>query len=125
MKTAVIKFKTYAGNVKMVSNDEASRKILNMIIVFFGSLALVYVLILGSMIWNIVERKSLETGMRNLSNEVGSLELEYLAQSNKVDLSLGYSLGFKETKAKFTTKKSLGFNSFSGGLNSEKVKNEI
>ena len=48
--------------------------------------------------FNIVERKALEGRALTLSNEVGNLELEYLSVSQKVDLNLAYSLGFKETK---------------------------
>ncbi|MEJ0002369.1 MAG: hypothetical protein WDN09_04385 [bacterium] len=36
-----------------------------------------------------------------------AMELTYLAESNKVDLALSYSMGFKETKATFATRKSL------------------
>ena len=59
------------------------------------------------MVLNIVERRSLETDARSLSNEVRSLEVIYLSLSNNIDLPLSHSLGFQETKATFATRKSL------------------
>lgn len=82
---------------------------MNIIFWSFGTLALLYVLLLGNMVRNIVERRSLETGMRALSSEVGNLELAYLSASNSVDLNFSHSLGFKETKTIYATRKSLGF----------------
>ena len=75
----------------------------------FGVLAIAYVVILGNMIFNINERKSLEKEVSTLSSEVGELELEYLALSKKVDLGLSRTLGFKEAKPAFAARKSLGF----------------
>jgi hypothetical protein len=49
-----------------------------------------------------------EADARKLSNEVLELELTYLDKSNKIDFALAESLGFKETKANFATRKSLG-----------------
>jgi hypothetical protein len=36
------------------------------------------------------------------------MELTYLSMSNSVDLPLSYSLGFKDVKASFATRKPLG-----------------
>ncbi len=108
MKQATLKLKTYTNNVNIIDNGNLQKRILNMMLSTLGLLALIYVLLLGNMIFNIVERKALETRALTLSNEVGSLELQYLSVSQKVDLNLAYSLGFKETKTKFATRKSLG-----------------
>ena len=61
------------------------------------------------MVSNIIARKGYEMDARSLSSEVGELELSYLAKSNNVDLALSYSLGFKEAKATFATRKTVGF----------------
>ena len=108
MKQVSLKLKSYANNVNIIDNGNLHRKILNSMFYTLGFLALCYVLFLGNMIFNIVERKALETKALTLSNEVGNLELEYLAMSQKVDLNLAYSLGFKETKTKFASRKTLG-----------------
>lgn len=75
----------------------------------FGALAICYVLILGNMVANIIERRSLEISSRTLQSEVGDLELRYLELSNGIDLPLAHSLGFKETKASYATRKTFGF----------------
>lgn len=108
MKTASLKLKTYAGNVNIIDNGNLHKRILNIMLWIFGALVLIYVLLLGNMVFNIVERKALEGRALTLSNEVGGLELKYLSESQKVDLNLAYSLGFKDTKATFATRKFLG-----------------
>lgn len=108
MKQATLKLKNYTSNVNIIDNDNLHRRILNSMFLVVAVLAFVYILLLGSMVFNIVERKSLEGYARDLSSEVGGLELEYLSESQKIDLNLAYSLGFKETKANFATRKALG-----------------
>ncbi|MDO8659692.1 MAG: hypothetical protein Q7K54_03760 [Candidatus Parcubacteria bacterium] len=108
MKQINAKLKTGAQNVSILAyNNE--RLILNALFWSFGILAVVYVLLLGNMVRNVVERRGLETSMRTISNEVGDLELTYLAASKNIDLNFSHSLGFKETKAVYATRKSLGF----------------
>ena len=85
--------------------------ILNIIFCSFGALALLYVLFLGNMVGNIIERRSLEANARALSNEVKDLELTYLSMSNNVDLAFSRSMGFQETKITFATRKPLSYRS--------------
>ncbi|MEI7810133.1 MAG: hypothetical protein WCI41_01070 [bacterium] len=109
MKALALKINTYTTSVNIVNNNNLERRILNAMFMLFGSLAICYVVFLGSTVFNIIERKSLSTESRTLSNEVGQLELQYLSSSNKVDLSLATSLGLTETKDKhYATRKSLG-----------------
>ena len=108
MKKASLKLKSYAANVNIIDNNNLQRRVLNIMLWSLGMLAFFYVFLLGNMVFNIVERRTLETYALTLSNEVGSLELEYLSMSQKVDLNLAYSLGFGETETKYTTRKALG-----------------
>lgn len=109
MRQATLQLKTRMQNVNIMTNNiEVKRIILNTMLSILAALALWYVLILGSMVFDIVERKALEKEVATLSNEVGELELSYLSVSNSIDLSLSSSMGFKETKATFATRKSLG-----------------
>lgn len=104
-----LQLKTRIHNVNIMNNNmEVERIALNAMISTIVGLALMYVLILGNMVFNIVERKALEREAVVLSNEVGDLELSYLSLSKSVDMSLSSSMGFKETKATFATRKSLG-----------------
>ncbi|MEX2029241.1 MAG: hypothetical protein WD963_02040 [Candidatus Paceibacterota bacterium] len=118
MKQASLKLKMYANNANVIQNDIGNIT-LRFIFLSFGGLALLYVLLVGNMIFNIVERNSLNAEARVLTSEVRDLELTYLSISNNIDLDLSYSLGFQETKATFATRKSLG------SLDSKVSQNEI
>ncbi len=112
MKQASLKIKSYAGNlnsrVSIVDSGNLQKRILKLMLLSMGALAFTYILLLGNMVINIVERKTLETNARTLTSEVSALELSYLSLSNKIDPALGLSLGFKEQEVKFATRKSLG-----------------
>ena len=107
MSTIAIKMKNYAGQVGALSHNHPKR-VLFFLLGSLGFLALLYILIIGNMVFNIVERKGLEAQARTLANDVANLELEYLALSSKVDIEFSHSLGFKEVKATFATRKALG-----------------
>lgn len=113
MRTMSLKFNTYVRNINVVNNN-IDKLAFNSIIWTFGVLAILYILCLGNMVKNIVERKSIESKVSALSNEVQNLELTYLSMSNSVDLELSHSMGFKEAKTVFATHKSIGFKSSDG-----------
>ena len=108
MRQASLKFKNYAANVHIIDNGNLQKRILNVMLYTLLSLTIFYVFLLANMVWNIVERKSLEGRALALAGEVGNLELEYFSLSQKIDINLAYSLGFKETKTNFVTRKALG-----------------
>ncbi len=109
MRQATLQLKMRIQNVNIASNNIKVRKIiLNAMLFILAALAFWYVLILGNMVFDIIQRKTLEKEMLTLSNEVGNLELSYLSVSNSVDMTLSSSLGFKEIKATFATRKALG-----------------
>ena len=111
-----------------VINNGIEKFLLRLMLWSFAVLAFWYVFLLGSMVFNIVERRALEKDILVLSNEVRDLELTYLSMSNDIDLALAHSLGFREIDVKFATRKSLGRLSGSAEepLGSIKVaKNEI
>lgn len=112
MRQISLKFKSYGTRsiqgISIVDNDNLRRRVFYLLLSCFGALGLSYVLILGNMTFNIIERKALETDARALSNEVLDLELTYLNMSAGVDIVFAESMGFKETKASFATRKSLG-----------------
>lgn len=127
MRQASLKLKMSIRNVNITNNNiEVGRNILNTMIFILAALALFYALILGNMVFNILERRNLEKEAVALSNEIGELEVSYLSVSNNVDINLSSAMGFKETRATFATRKSLGLNL--SGANLENVKfanNEI
>ncbi len=108
MNTASIKIKSYVDSAKNIDGSNLQARILDTMLFTIVILAIFYFLFLANMIWNIVERKSLENYASALSSEVGELELEYIALSERVDLSFAHSLGFEETEAKFANRKAFG-----------------
>ncbi len=110
MRQASLKFKMYMDKVNIIDNNNLPHRVLHSMLIMFGALALAYVFILGNMVINIIERRVLEKEAIALGNQVGDLELNYLSISNKVDLNLSYSMGFREVKPVFATRKSLSAN---------------
>ena len=109
MRQATLQFKTRIENASITNNNLEVRKIvLNTMLAILVALAFWYVLIIGNMVFNIAERRTLEKEALALTNEIGNLELSYLSISGSVDLALSSSMGFKETKATFATRKALG-----------------
>jgi len=127
MKQATLQLKTHIQNVNIMNNNiEVEKNIFNTMIFIFMALVLFYVLILGNTVFSIIERRTLEKEMVSLSNEISGLEASYLAISNSVDMNLSSTMGFKETKATFATRKSLGFNVSGSHLGNIKLSlNEI
>ena len=98
-------------NVNIIDGNVEVRKfIFHTMMLILAGLGLAYVLILGNMVFNIVERRGLEKEALVLINEVGGLELSYLSVSGSVDSVLSSSMGFKEARANFATRQSLGYN---------------
>jgi len=126
MRQATLQLKTRIQNVNIMNNNiEVEKNILKTMLFILATLAIFYMLILGSMVFNIIERRTLEKEMLTLSNEVGNLEVSYLAVSSSIDMDLSSAMGFKETKATFATRKFLGFNSSGNFGNVKLADNEI
>ncbi|MFA6177417.1 MAG: hypothetical protein WC694_00795 [Candidatus Paceibacterota bacterium] len=127
MRQATLQFKTRISHVNIMNNNiEVEKNIFYTMIFILMALALFYVLILGNMVFSIVERRTLEKEMLSLSSEISRLEVSYLAVTSSVDMNLSSTMGFKETKATFATRKTLGFNTGGAYLgNIKKSLNEI
>ena len=104
MRAIAIKMKSYAGSMKGIESGMEG-PILHFLIFSIGALGLLYVFLLGSMVFNIISRKSYENEAKVLVTQVGEMELEYFSMSEKVDLSLSHSLGFKEIKPTYVSRK--------------------
>lgn len=61
-----------------------------------GASFAMYLFFVGTTIVNVINRNGLEKSNIILSSKVSELELNYLSESNKIDLDLVYSLGFKD-----------------------------
>lgn len=107
MRATAIKLKSLA----IAANDlpRATRaELLKIAIASLVMLGIVYSFILGSMVWNIIERKAMEAEVRNLASEVAGLEESYLAAANKVDVNFSQAMGFKEIKATYARRSAFG-----------------
>lgn len=109
MKSRGIKFKIYAGNMGIMTNVPAAKRLLQIMSISFVLLVVLYVFILGTTVSNIIERRAHESRARTLFSEVGELELKFLSLSGKIDPDYGKSLGFIDgAEENFATRKSLG-----------------
>jgi hypothetical protein len=108
MKAIGIKIKSYAENINIVEDGNLAARTLYIVFIASIVLGLSYVMILGTMVFNIVERRALESKIHTLSSEVSDLELSFLSLSNDIDLNYSHSMGFREPDVKFATRKALG-----------------
>ena len=68
-----------------------------------------YLFLVGSTIFNVVERKNAEITNRSLETSVSELELVYLSESKRIDMALAKTLGFKEAnRPAFASRATLG-----------------
>lgn len=79
---------------------------------FFGLIFLVivsftlYMFFLGRTIFDLVDRKNIDTEIRLATSRISELELEVLEYSNKVTLQKAYELGFTNNMdPKFVSRK--------------------
>ena len=91
MKQASLQIKTSIKNATVLNNIDAQKIIFNLIISVFVALSIFYVVILGNMVANIVQRRTLQKEATALSDQVNSLELSYLSISGGVNLSSALS----------------------------------
>ncbi|HEV7701820.1 MAG TPA: hypothetical protein VGO63_00010 [Candidatus Paceibacterota bacterium] len=118
MKTIGIQVKRYANEVNIINNNDIEKRLLKILLWSFALLSVFYVIFLGNIIFNIVERRTLEADARTLGNEVMEMEAHYLAMSSKIDLAYSHAAGFSDAKATFATRQpltALGFASKTNG----------
>ena len=63
------------------------------------AMSLIYIFFIGKIVFNIVDRKNIETEMRDISSSVSSLQVEYFNLNNKIDLAYAKSIGFSESSS--------------------------
>jgi len=84
--------------IEMVNDRHAQKIMLRVLISTLIVLSVTYVYLIGSITFNVLARKSLEATSKDLTNKVGSLELTYLASTNKIDRTYATELGFVDAK---------------------------
>lgn len=80
----------------IVNDESLRRRIFKVLCGSLLSLSLCYVYLVGSITFNIIARKTLETNINELNSEVGQLELQSIQLVNNIDVSFGKSMGYVE-----------------------------
>jgi hypothetical protein len=84
--------KTLKQNI--VSDYYTRKKIFRALISMIVVLSLCYVYFIGSTIFSVLARKSLETNAKELASRVGQLEVKYIQLSGSIDSEYGETIGF-------------------------------
>ncbi len=83
----------------IVNNDNLERRAFYALAGTLGVLFIAYIFFLGSITFNIVARKALDTEVKDTISSISELELRYLSLSNNLGLAYAGELGFSETKS--------------------------
>lgn len=84
--------------IEIVQNKDIQRVLLRVFVSALIVLSITYIYLIGSITFNVVARKALESEVRTLGSKVSELELGYLNTTNKIDKGYAISLGFVEAK---------------------------
>lgn len=94
-----------ARTIELVNNKDIQKILLRIFISILIILSVTYVYLIGSITFNVLARKSLESTVRVLGSHVSELELTYLNSANRIDKSYATTLGFVDAKDNiFTTR---------------------
>lgn len=95
MKYVQRKFNTYTHTLSFSDIGRFGHKGL---VVCIGVAFMAYLFLVSSTIFNGVSLKGVEQENKHISSRVSELELSYLSESKKLDMSKAFSLGFHEIK---------------------------
>lgn len=79
-------------------NNKTQKAIFKALILSLVMLSIVYVYLIGSITFNVLARRSLETTVRTLGTHISELELTYLDTANTIDKNYASTLGYVEIK---------------------------
>lgn len=92
-----------------ILGNHAEKRIFYFLLFGVGVTALIYVYLIGSIVYGAVVKENIEIDIRNLQPEIGVLEIKYLDLSSKITPEFAHNLGFNEVKAQvFAPRISLG-----------------
>lgn len=79
-------------------NVSTQIKLFRILIIGCVILFAIYIYLVGSITFNVVARKSLESTVLSLTGEVNTLELTYLTNMNSIDKEYAFSKGFVDAR---------------------------
>lgn len=89
----------------IINNYDFRKKIFKGLLISLVILFFVYVYFIGSITFNILARKTLESKERSMESSISTLELSYLKASNSINKDYALSLGFVDIqKSIFATR---------------------
>ncbi len=89
---------TRAYTQNIIEDEHARKQIFRVLLGVLIMLSVGYLYLIGSITFNVLARKSLETNLHDVGSHVSQLDLEYLAIANTINAPLGTSLGFVDAK---------------------------
>lgn len=92
MKTLTIKL-----NNAIAGDNNLDRSVFHVLFAVFVIVFVLYFYFFSHTILNVIDRKNLESSVRDLSSKVDSLGIKYIELSKTIDYNLALSLGFKES----------------------------
>lgn len=82
-----------------IANDGSlRRRIFRVLLSSIVVLSICYIYLIGSITFNVIARRSLETNANEINSRVGQLELQAIAIGNSIDVSFGKEHGYTEAK---------------------------
>jgi len=85
-------------NTATLNQNDINRRFFYGVFTAFLLIGGLYVYFLGSIVFSVLERKTVETEVASLAQNVNDLEISYLKEDNSINLTLATSLGFTEAK---------------------------
>jgi hypothetical protein len=93
-----MKINTAKNNRAILNNNDMNRRVFFIVLSLFGIVAGLYVYFLGTIVFGVLERRTVATEAQTMRQEVNDLQIRYLSLNNSINLGLASSLGFTEAK---------------------------
>lgn len=90
--------KAKAITTELSHNMNTQKMLFRIMIISLVVLFTAYVYLIGSITFNVIARKSLESTIANLTTEVNELEISYLDGLNSLDKDYALSKGFVDVR---------------------------
>ena len=93
-----MKNKTKVIAQEVLEDNSIQKTIFKLIMGSLAILLLVYFYFVGSTVFNILAKKTLENNAQTLENEIGQLELSYLEKTREINKDFAFSQGFTDAR---------------------------
>ena len=99
--------KAKAITTELSHNMNTQKMLFRIMIISLVVLFTAYVYLIGSITFNVIARKSLESTIANLTTEVNELEISYLDGLNSIDKDYALSKGFVDVRQNIFASRSI------------------